>query len=54
MIFETERLYVTKWERRDLNALYELFNDDAIKEFILPQLTIEETTHIFEEQLKSL
>ncbi len=52
MIFETERLYVKRWEAQDLLALYELFNDDAIKEFILPRLTIEETTHIFEEQLK--
>ena len=51
MIFETERLYVTKWKAGDLKSLYELFNDEAIKEFILPRLTIEETTHIFEEQL---
>ena len=43
MIFETERLYVTKWKPRDLNALHELYNDTAIKEFILPRLTIEET-----------
>ena len=52
MIFETERLYVTEWKAEDLKSLYELFNDVAIKEFILPRLTIEETTHIFEEQLK--
>ena len=51
MIFETERLYVTKWKPRDLNALHELYNDTAIKEFILPQLTIEETRCIFETQL---
>ena len=51
MIFETERLYVTKWKPRDLNALHELYNDSAIKEFILPQLTIEETQCIFENQL---
>ncbi len=51
MIFETERLYVTQWSADDLKALYELFSDVAIKEFILPSLTIEETTHIFEEQL---
>jgi [ribosomal protein S5]-alanine N-acetyltransferase len=51
MIFETERLYVTRWKPRDLNALHELYNDPAIKEFILPQLTIEETRHIFEDQL---
>lgn len=53
MIFETERLYVTKWKAEDLKALYELFSDVAIKEFILPKLTIEETTHIFEEQLNN-
>ena len=51
MIFETERLYVTKWKPRDLNALHALYNDTAIKEFILPQLTIEETRCIFENQL---
>ena len=51
MIFETERLYVTKWKPRDLNALHELYNDTAIKEFILPQLTLEETRSIFENQL---
>jgi ribosomal-protein-alanine N-acetyltransferase len=51
MIFETERLYVTKWKPRDLNALHALYNDTAIKEFILPQLTIDETRHIFENQL---
>ncbi len=51
MIFETERLYVTKWKAGDLKALYELFSDTAIKEFILPTLTIEETKYIFEEQL---
>ena len=51
MIFETDRLYVTKWKPRDLNALHELYNDTAIKEFILPRLTIEETRCIFESQL---
>jgi ribosomal-protein-alanine N-acetyltransferase len=51
MIFETERLYVTKWKSVDLNALHDLFNDTAIKEFILPQLTMEETRSIFENQL---
>jgi len=52
MIFETERLYVTEWKEGDLEALYELFNDPAIKETIHPRLTIEETTHIFESQLQ--
>ena len=51
MIFETKRLYVTKWKPKDLKALHELYNDSAIKQFILPQLTIEETRHIFEDQL---
>ena len=51
MIFETKRLYVTKWKPRDLDALHELYNDTAIKEFILPLLTIEETRCIFENQL---
>ena len=39
MLFETERLYVRKWQRDDLDALYNLFNDDAIKETIAPLLT---------------
>ena len=51
MLFETERLYVIKWKKENLNSLYELFNDEATKEFILPKLTIEETQHIFEQQL---
>ena len=51
MIFETERLYVTKWKPRDLNALHELYNDAGIKEFILPKLTMAETRRIFENQL---
>jgi [ribosomal protein S5]-alanine N-acetyltransferase len=51
MIFETERLYVTKWKSDDLQALHELYNDTAIKESISPQLTIEETQSIFEKQI---
>ena len=51
MLFETQRLFVTKWKEGDLDSLYQLFNDPAIKECILPRLTIEETTHIFETQL---
>jgi len=51
MIFETKRLYVTKWHPSDLKALHELYNDPAIREFILPKLTLEETRHIFENQL---
>ncbi|KAA9041023.1 GNAT family N-acetyltransferase [Ginsengibacter hankyongi] len=51
MIFETKRLYATKWQPRDLKALHELYNDPAITEFILPALTLEETRHIFEDQL---
>ena len=53
MIFETQRLYVAKWKTGNLKALYDLFNDVAIKEFILPKLTMEETKHIFEEQINS-
>jgi ribosomal-protein-alanine N-acetyltransferase len=51
MIFETERLYVTKWKPNDLAALHELYNDPAIREFISPKLTLEETQQIFENQL---
>ena len=51
MIFETERLYVTKWKNTDLKALHEIYNDAGIKEFILPKLTIKETRCIFENQL---
>jgi len=51
MIFETERLYVTRWQPRDLNALHELYNDLSIKEIALPQLTFGETRFIFENQL---
>ena len=40
MLFETDRLYVAKWRKENLNALYDLFNDPAIKEFIAPKLTI--------------
>ena len=31
MIFETDRLYVAKWKAGDLQVLYGLFNDPAIK-----------------------
>ncbi len=51
MIFETERLYVTKWKSHDLHALHELYNDSAIKDSIPSQLTIEETRSIFENQM---
>ena len=51
MLFETDRLYVAKWRKENLNALYDLFNDAGIKKFIAPKLTIEETEHIFETQL---
>ena len=52
MLFETERLYVTRWMKDDLQSLYAIFNDVATKEFILPELTIEETAYIFQKQLK--
>ena len=51
MIFETERLYVRRWNHNDLPALYELYGDAAIKETIAPRLTIEETQSIFEKQI---
>ena len=51
MLFETGRLYVAKWKEENLTALYDLFNDAGIKEFIAPKLTIEETEHIFRKQL---
>ena len=51
MLFETERLYVTRWVKENLDSLFELFNDEAVKKFILPKLTIEETEHILEKQL---
>lgn len=51
MIFETERLYVTRWQQQDLKALHDLYNDPALKEFIFPALTLEETRKIFEDQL---
>lgn len=51
MIFETERLYVIKWNPSDLDALHELYNDPAIRALINPKLTLDETRHIFENQL---
>ena len=51
MLFQTQRLFVTKWKEGDLDSLYELFNDAAIKECIVPNLTMEETIHIFQIQL---
>ena len=51
MIFETQRLYVTRWQQHDLLALHELYNDPALKETIFPKLTLAETRQIFENQL---
>ena len=51
MLFETKRLYVIRWTKNDLDALYQIFNDEAIKESIGPELTIEETETIFNNQL---
>ncbi len=51
MIFETERLYVAKWKRGDIEELHALYNDEAIKETIAPNPTIEETSFIFEDQI---
>ena len=52
MIFETQRLYVTRWQQHDLLALHELYNDPALKESIFPKLTLAETRQIFENQLQ--
>lgn len=52
-MFESERLYVAKWKAEDLDSLYQLFSNEGIKQFIVPRLTIEETEHIFLEQLKN-
>ncbi len=54
MIFETERLYVTKWKKDDLETLHDLYNDTAIRGSISPQLTIEETTIYFQNTIKPL
>jgi ribosomal-protein-alanine N-acetyltransferase len=51
MIFETKRLYVTKWKSTDLKALHEIYGDSAYKKSIVPVLTIEETKSIFDKQL---
>jgi ribosomal-protein-alanine N-acetyltransferase len=51
MIFETDRLYVRHWQDADLEGLFELYGDPAIMQFIRPGLTMEETKHIFDEQL---
>ncbi len=51
MIFETERMYVRHLRKDDLEALHELYNDPAILEYINPDLTIDETKHILDEQL---
>ena len=51
MIFETQRLYVTRWQQHDLTALHDLYNDPALKKSIFPKLALEETRQIFENQL---
>ena len=51
MIFETERLSVRQWNKKDLPGLHELYSDTAIMEFIHPALTIDETKKIFQDQL---
>ncbi len=53
MIFQTERLYVSRWTADDFNELYQLFDDEGIKELIAPSLTTGETQRIFEEQLSA-
>ncbi len=51
MIFETDRLYVRKWKEADLQSLHKLYSDTAITAYIGPELTIEETKHIFDAQI---
>jgi RimJ/RimL family protein N-acetyltransferase len=51
MLFETKRLYVQHWEEKDLAELYNLFNDQAILDSVLPHLTMGETKQIFDLQL---
>ncbi len=51
MIFETERLYVTKWKPKDLNALHSLYKDPSNRDYIFPAPDIEETRKIFDTQL---
>jgi RimJ/RimL family protein N-acetyltransferase len=53
MIFETKRLLVARWKEGNLPVLYDLFNDPGIKEAVLPFLTLEETTDIFQKQVNS-
>ena len=53
MLFETDRLYVQHWEEKDLAELYNLFNDEAILDSVLPHLTMGETKQIFDLQLSA-
>ena len=51
MLFSSERLHIKPWEENDLDDLYCIFSNTALKESIAPKLTIEETVQIFEQQL---
>ncbi len=51
MIFETERLIVTKWKHDDFEELHELYSDAALMETIPMQPSVEETRFIFENQI---
>ncbi len=51
MIFETERLIVTKWKHDDFEELHELYSDAALMETITSQPSVEETRFIFENQI---
>ncbi len=51
MIFETDRLYVRRWQDTDLQNVHRLYSDRAIMEYIRPVLTIEETKQIFDKQI---
>lgn len=51
MIFETERLRVTKWKSDDFDELHELFSDVALMESNPREPSVEETRFIFENQI---
>ena len=51
MIFQTPRLLIREWASDDLQSLHNLYSDPAISEQIGPELHINETKLIFEDQL---
>ncbi|HUR11599.1 MAG TPA: GNAT family N-acetyltransferase, partial [Flavitalea sp.] len=46
ILFETSRLIIRQWTTTDLSALYSLYSDPAVMQFIRATLTKEETEHI--------